>query len=165
MRRLLVGKEVRYLIQYSTANGRDFGVVQIQDAYDDETDLSTILIKTGLATVRRSEKKQQSEENDLLELLETEAHAQGRGLHVQSNEKLAISVHAPVQDMNAFLQQYAKKEIPATIEQVRDGSTYRVCLYLGDIRQHVTFSLSGVKAPVHRKDIPNVPDQVPLNNY
>lgn len=70
-------------------------------------------------------------------------------------------MEAAVEDMSAFLKENVGL-IPATIEQVRDGSTYRVCLFLNTpgrpTHQYITLSLSGVKAPSYRKDVPNLPD-------
>jgi staphylococcal nuclease domain-containing protein 1 len=49
----------------------------------------------------------------------------------------------------------------AIIEQVRDASTFRVLLMLTpQEHQMITLQLSGVKAPVVRKDIPDQPDVV-----
>ena len=54
--------------------------------------------------------------------------------------------------------------IIGTIEQVRDGSTVRVAVKIPDIKfptyQYIVLLISGIRAPVYRKNVPNVEDVV-----
>jgi staphylococcal nuclease domain-containing protein 1 len=72
--------------------------------------------------------------------------------------------HTLQQDSRAFLQLYKSKSIPAIVEQVKDASNFKLLLILNEngnsIYQYINCQLSGVNAPVFRKDIPNVQDLV-----
>lgn len=49
----------------------------------------------------------------------------------------------------------------AIVDQIRDGSTYRISLQIDpNTWQIITFSLSGIKSPACRRDVPNMEDLV-----
>ncbi|KAJ3083740.1 nuclease domain-containing protein [Quaeritorhiza haematococci] len=165
LRKLLVGKEVAFKVEYTTTtNQRDFGVLTLPPGggVDGETNVTRLLIKEGWAKVKQPDgKRQASEEQIALTELEQSAQAAKKGLWAETaparNAKYNLDG-----EPRAFLDKYKGKPIDAILEQVRDGSTYRVCLLLpeGNARQYVTLSVSGVKAPIYRKDVPGVEDLV-----
>jgi staphylococcal nuclease domain-containing protein 1 len=64
-------------------------------------------------------------------------------------------------DPREFLNTWKGKKIDAIIEQVRDGSTFRVSLKIEEgLFQNITLTLSGVKSPGYRKDVPGVDDLI-----
>lgn len=79
IRKLIVGKQVKSVIEYSTAGGRDFGSILTYNC--EETDIARILVKNGFASVRRTEGKAMSEEQIYLSELETHAIESRLGLH------------------------------------------------------------------------------------
>ncbi|KNC97787.1 uncharacterized protein SPPG_06784 [Spizellomyces punctatus DAOM BR117] len=163
LRSLLVGKEVAYKVEYTTTtNQRDFGVVLVQHPIDGETNINRIIAREGWAKVKSPEgKRTATEEQELLASLEAEAQAAKKGIWQDQNTSKGIVRYDVRDDARAFLDKYKGKPIDAILEQVRDGSTFRVCLLLPEgIRQYITLMLSGIKAPAYRKGVPNVEDLV-----
>ncbi|KAJ3146034.1 hypothetical protein HDU89_006764 [Geranomyces variabilis] len=172
LRRLLVGKEVQYKVEYTTStNQRDFGVLHIQHPVNGEHNINRLVVKEGWARLRPAgaagaagagdgKKRTLTEEQEQLADLEADAAAQRRG--VFQDQVVLKSIRYDVKDdARAFLDKYKGMQVPAVLEQVRDGSTFRVSLDLPDgIRQYMTLMLSGLKAPTVRKGIPNVQDVV-----
>ncbi|KAJ3053433.1 hypothetical protein HK097_004281 [Rhizophlyctis rosea] len=168
VRRNLLGKEVIYRTEYTTTtNARDFGTLTVQHPVSSETVINRAIVKEGWAKAKQDNRKGQDAKPDDQESLgELELEAQIAKKGIWSEEGGARSAAHSVADARALLDKYKGKPIDAIIEQVRDGSTYRVCLLLPrdentkTTHQYVTLSLSGVKAPTYRKDVPNVPDLV-----
>ncbi|TPX59628.1 hypothetical protein PhCBS80983_g02339 [Powellomyces hirtus] len=162
LRQLLVGKEVAYKVEYTTStNQRDFGVLLVQHPVNGETNVNRILVKEGWVKVRSAEgKRTATEEQEQLVGLEAEAQAQKMGIWQEQPTQKTVRYDVK-DDARAFLEKYKGQAIPAVMEQVRDGSTFRVALALPDgIRQYITLMLSGLKAPTYRKGVPNVEDLV-----
>ncbi|KAI8813003.1 hypothetical protein BJ742DRAFT_752189 [Cladochytrium replicatum] len=161
LRKLLVGKEVAFKVEYTTTtNKRDFGVLTLAPpGLNGETNLTRILVKEGWLKVKQPEgKRTANEETVLLSGLEEEAQAAKKG--IWADPSTTRKVASEVSDLRAFLEKHKKTPIDAIIEQVRDGSTYRVCLLLPWGNQYITLMLSGVKAPIYRKDVPGTEDLV-----
>ncbi|KAI9008144.1 hypothetical protein BC832DRAFT_583239 [Gaertneriomyces semiglobifer] len=162
LRHLLVGKEVSYSVEYITnTNQRDFGVVVLPQAVNGETKLNRVIVSEGWARVKVLDgKRAASEEQETLTQLEDAAIAAKKGIWADS--PTAPSARYDLSgDARSFLEKHKGVPINAVLEQVRDGSTYRVCLLLGNgVRQYITLLLSGIKAPTRRKGIPNVEDLV-----
>ncbi|KAL2918318.1 hypothetical protein HK105_202245 [Polyrhizophydium stewartii] len=166
LRRLLVGKEVQFKVEYTTtSNNRSFGSLQIRTPVLGETNVSKLLVKEGWAKVRMPEGKRQPSEDQLeLSELETQAKEAKKGMWSEATGTRSVSATF-TGDARAFFEKHKGKPIPAVIEQVRDGSTLRVLLLLpdsaaGKVHQMITLSLTGIKAPVYRKDMPNMQDLV-----
>ncbi|KAI9205801.1 uncharacterized protein BJ171DRAFT_499628 [Polychytrium aggregatum] len=159
LRRLLVGKEVNFKVEYTTNSQRDFGHLIIPVAINGETNVSRLLIKEGLAKAKPVDGRR-APTDEQIELLALEETARTAQIGLWSGTEVTRSVeYNPPEDARRFLEQYKGKPIDAIIEQVRDGSTFRVCLLLSDTQhQLITLQLSGVKAPIYRKDVPGVPD-------
>ncbi|KAJ3018543.1 hypothetical protein HKX48_002822 [Thoreauomyces humboldtii] len=160
LRQLLIGKEVIYKVEYTTAtNQRDFGVLHIQTPVASETVVNRIVAREGWAKARAVDGKRVStDEQDELVELEAEAQAMKKGIW-QDQTKEQVTRYDVKDDARAFLETYKGQPIPAVLEQVRDGTTYRVSLALPDgVRQYLTLMLSGLKAPTYRKGVSNTQD-------
>ncbi|KAJ3040294.1 hypothetical protein HDV00_011174 [Rhizophlyctis rosea] len=169
LRRTLLGKEVMYRTEYTTTtNSRDFGTLVVQHPINGETTINRLIVKEGWAKAKPDTRKggdAKPDDQESLGELELEAQIAKKGIWSDADEGTRTVVHN-VTDARAFVDKHKGKPIDAVIEQVRDGSTYRVCLFPpseGDkkpVHQYITLILSGVKAPTYRKDVPNVPDQI-----
>ena len=127
-----------------------------------ENDLARILVKEGIVKAKVDSKKISPEQQVLMEL-EAEAKDARLGLHGSPTVRHEYRFNHPA-DMNAFLAEHKGKQLPAFIEQVRDGSTYRVAVMIkeGDtmIHQFVILAVTGIKSPLFRKDIPGFSDLI-----
>ncbi|RKO88087.1 hypothetical protein BDK51DRAFT_30426 [Blyttiomyces helicus] len=169
LRRLLIGKEVAYKTEYTTSsNSRDFGVLIVQHPVNGETNITRLLVKEGWVKVKTPEgKRAPTEEQISLSELSEQAQAAKKGLWADKDAGGSTGVRKVehnVSDARGFLEKYKGKPIEAILEQVRDGTTHRVCLLLpennGKVHQYITLMLSGLKAPTYRKDVPNVEDLI-----
>ncbi|GAB5593132.1 hypothetical protein Unana1_08032 [Umbelopsis nana] len=163
LRKTLVGKEVSFVSDYTinTSNPpREYGTICIPNGGD----VAQLVIKEGWAKVREGGKRNESEAEDSLDVLkklEDEARNASKGIWADKQKGQRTVKHTIADDSKAFLNKYKGKQIDAIIEQVRDASTFRVLLLLTPQKhQMITLQLSGVKAPVVRKDIPDQADVV-----
>ncbi|KAJ1332821.1 hypothetical protein BSLG_008450 [Batrachochytrium salamandrivorans] len=165
LRRLVVGKEVAFKTDYTTtSNNRSFGSLLLRVPVNGEANVSKLLVRDGWAKVRMPDGKRQptSEQLELADL-ETEAQEAKRGIWADGYSPRQAFYNYTGQTCT-LLENLKGTPIPAVLEQVRDGSTLRVLLVLPkdgqSIYQHITLSLSGIKAPTLRKDVPNMQDLV-----
>ncbi|OUM69319.1 hypothetical protein PIROE2DRAFT_67984 [Piromyces sp. E2] len=164
LRKLLVGKEVSYEIDYTTnTNKRDFGSISIPKVIEGETNITRIMVKRGLLKVRKNDRNA-SEEHEYLTQLEQEAMKQHKGIWAKNANAGKREVSWKVEDTKAFFNKYKGKKLEGVIEQVRDGSTVRVAVKIPDqlvpTYQYIVLMISGVRAPIYRKNVPNVEDLV-----
>ncbi|KAG2180234.1 hypothetical protein INT43_004023 [Umbelopsis isabellina] len=163
LRKTLVGKEVIFVPEYTVGTGnppREYGTIQLQDG----TDVAQLGIKEGWLKVREGGKRGDAEGEDKLENLrnlEEEARSSAKGIWGDKQKGQRTVKHNLTEDSKAFLNKYKGKQLDAIIEQVRDASTFRV-LVMANPQEHqmLSLQLSGVKAPVVRRDIPDQPDVV-----
>jgi staphylococcal nuclease domain-containing protein 1 len=83
VRRLLIGKEVQFKIDYKTIGNRDFGGLRLHpsQAVDGENDVTRIIISHGWARVKSLEgNREPADEQIKLLDLEAIAQAQGKGI-------------------------------------------------------------------------------------
>jgi len=166
LRKLLVGKEVSYEIDYTTTtNRRDFGSISIPKVIEGETNITRIMVKKGLLKVRKNDRNN-SEEHEYLTQLEQQAQKENKGLWAKdvTAGKREVSWKIDPSEAKAFFNKYKGKKLDGTIEQVRDGSTVRVAIKIPDIKfptyQYIVLLISGIRAPVYKKNVPNVEDVV-----
>ncbi|KAJ3276652.1 hypothetical protein HDV01_004185 [Terramyces sp. JEL0728] len=160
LRNLLVGKQVRYKLEYASPN-RQFGSLEVQHPIDGETDIARLLAKNGFVKVKQADGKRiPTEEQEYL--LGLEEHAKSKRLGIWSDEPYTLRqiAYSFESDPRQFLEKYKNVPVDAIVEQVRDGSTLRVVAIIGSVHQFLTVQISGIKAPVYRKDIPGVPDLI-----
>ena len=118
--------------------------------------MARILVSAGFARVKVS--KNASEEQEELALLEGQALSAQLGIF-GSDPELKFSYQWLQEDPREFLSNWKGTPIPAVIDQVKDGSSFRAWLYLADGKvQSVNLSLSGIQAPIIRKNVPNMDD-------
>jgi staphylococcal nuclease domain-containing protein 1 len=81
VRRLLIGKEVQFKIDYKTIGNRDFGGLRLHpsNAVDGENDVTRIIVSHGWSRVKQIDREPSDEQLKLLEL-EADAQAQGKGI-------------------------------------------------------------------------------------
>jgi len=166
LRKLLVGKEVTYEIDYTTnTNKRDFGSISIPKVIEGETNITRIMVKRGLLKVRSNDRNS-SEEHDYLTQLEQQAKKEHRGMwnKDQNKGKREVTWKIDPKEAKDFFKKFKGKKLDGTIEQVRNGSTVRVAVKIPDqlvpTYQYIVLLISGIRSPIFRKNVPNVEDLV-----
>ncbi|KAI9494738.1 hypothetical protein BDB00DRAFT_286742 [Zychaea mexicana] len=162
LRKLLVGKEVSFVPEYTvttTTPTREYGFIMTANGEK----VAELGVKAGWLKVRDGKAHGDLEEHeatlDHLHDLEDEAREAKRGMWDSDASGLRDVSFTFDGDTRAFLNKYKGQPLEATIEQIRDASTYRVLLTLPDkSQQYITLLLTGIKAPGCKRD--NVPESV-----
>ncbi|CAG8432724.1 7051_t:CDS:10 [Diversispora eburnea] len=147
LRSRVTGKEVTFRVDYIIPNtGREYGT-----AYVGNENLAHLIVGEGWAKVRDDGRNKESkEEIEKLINLEKSAQAAIKGYTRNVNYTLQ-------EDPKAYLNRYKGQQIDGIVEQVRDGSSLRV-LFMPPSpapQQYLNINISGIKAPVVRKDVPD----------
>ncbi|KAG0258901.1 hypothetical protein BG011_002987 [Mortierella polycephala] len=158
LRKLLVGKEVMFRVDYTVPNsGREYGAIFLN-----QENVAHTLVREGWADVR--EIRTSDAENVDVEALysyKAEAQAAKRGIWADNESGLRKAHYNLEGDAEEFLQKYKGQQLTAIIENIRDGSTVRVCLTLPNGEyQYITLMISGIRAPIIRQGIANTEDLV-----
>ncbi|KIM75079.1 hypothetical protein PILCRDRAFT_827642 [Piloderma croceum F 1598] len=144
LRALAVGKEISFTSTHSLPPNddvpRDFGTAEIGGL-----DVGSELLKNGWTKVK--EHKRDPTEEDLKKKdLEIEAKGAGKGLWNPHGPKARTVQHSMPADSQAFVSEWKGKSLEALVEQVRDGSTLRVRLFMPDgEHQMANIALAGVR--------------------
>ncbi|KAJ1921848.1 hypothetical protein IWQ60_006657 [Tieghemiomyces parasiticus] len=167
LRQLVVGKEVTFRINHTAvASGLEFGSMYI---VGQTVDVASQCVREGWCRVREEAKRNHlgDEKDDLLQL---ELRAQSQHLGMWADPNRAPTARLPRSttfhgDPHAFLSKYKGRPLDAIVEQVREGSTLRVLVYLPTKEhpkayQSLVLFLSGIKSPIVRKGIPGMDDLV-----
>ncbi|RUP51372.1 tudor domain-containing protein [Jimgerdemannia flammicorona] len=170
IRKLLVGKEVSFKPEYTISN-REYGSIFINNE-----NVAQLCVKEGWLKVRETRRDASEEtvaEVEALKKIEAEAVAAKKGVWTENKEEVGAGVFGREArlrmrlgirtvnytwsgDAREFLNTHKGKPIDAIVEQIRDGSTLRVLLMLSNrTHQYITLFLTGVKAPMVRRDISN----------
>ncbi|KAJ1967855.1 hypothetical protein IWQ62_001594 [Dispira parvispora] len=170
LRTLVVGKEVTFRVNHTVAaSGLEFGTMYIAGQ---SQDVASICVREGWCRVRDEARRSDQLPDEGEELMRLEAQAQAQKKGIWSDELLhstRATLYRPIsfqgKDPQAFLDKYRGKRLDAIVEQVRDGSTLRLLVYLPDREdveeyQAVTVFLSGIKSPIVRKGVPGLDDLV-----
>ncbi|OBZ88433.1 Nuclease domain-containing protein 1 [Choanephora cucurbitarum] len=153
LRKLVVGKEVSFVSDYTVpTTQREYGTIYLSNG-DNVAELG---VKAGWLKVRegKTTREDQEEQLEKLQDLQKEAEDARLGLWSDDQSKGVRQVSFNFDgDGRAFLNKHKGKPLDAVIEQVRDGSTFRVLLILPDgTQQIITLFLSGIKAPACKRD-------------
>ncbi|KAI8382321.1 hypothetical protein BD560DRAFT_346615 [Blakeslea trispora] len=152
LRKLVVGKEVSFVSDYTVpTTQREYGSIYLSNG-DNVAELG---VKAGFLKVREGRTTRQDQEEQLEKLQQLQQEAEDAKVGMWSDEEKGVrQVSFNFDgDGRAFLNKYKGKPLDAVIEQVRDGSTFRVLLILPDgLQQIVTLFLSGIKAPACKRD-------------
>ncbi|CAG8444479.1 574_t:CDS:10 [Acaulospora morrowiae] len=159
IRSRIVGKEVSFRVDYTIpSTNREYGTV-----YLNNENLAHLIVKEGWAKVReesRKNKEEGREEYDSLISFEKIAQSAAKGIW-EDKEKYSRNVNYTFQeDAKAYLDKYKGQPIDGIIELVRDGSSLRV-LFMPPSpapQQYLNINITGIKAPVVRKDVPDQAD-------
>lgn len=161
LRKLLVGREVRYRVEYAVPipNGgaREYAHVFLPPEQPGGPDINVShrILTAGWARVHDSMSRrnvnalpEEEEEGGWKAVQRTvQEEAQKNAAGVWGPDDL-LKVEHNMGDTSAFLNEWKGKEIESVVEQVRDGSMLRVRLFLsGRHHQVVNLSLAGIKAP------------------
>ncbi|KAF9793381.1 transcription factor [Thelephora terrestris] len=146
LRSLTIGKEITFTSTHSVSssadNVRDIGTAEINGL-----DISIEILKNGWAKLK--ELKREPTEEDLKKReAEAEAKNDGKGIwNPDGPQARTVEYNMPV-DSQAFMTTWKGKPIDAIVENVRDGSTVRVRLFLSDNEhQFVNVAMAGVRTP------------------
>ncbi|KAJ3724605.1 hypothetical protein C8R42DRAFT_695244 [Lentinula raphanica] len=145
LRALAVGKEVSFTSSHSLPPNedvpRDLGSAEIGGV-----DLASEILKNGWGKIKES-KREPTEEDLRKRDLESEAKSAGLGIWNPHGPKARTTYYTMPPDSQSFLSEHKGKALDAIVEQVRDGSTLRVRLFMpeGD-HQLANIALAGVRA-------------------
>jgi staphylococcal nuclease domain-containing protein 1 len=148
LRQRLVGQQIYFVINHKDeTTSREFANVTFQGE-----DLATLLLKSGLVSVKPAKDGKAPPERKALLDIEAAAKAAGAGQWT-SDRSIATTQVRIVNwepDARALFEKHRGFPLPAIVDQVRDGSTLR-CELLGErgVLSHVmiTLYLAGLRAP------------------
>ncbi|RXK36714.1 staphylococcal nuclease domain-containing protein 1 [Tremella mesenterica] len=168
LRKLLVGKEVAFNITHTLdskngngpAGDREFATIYIAPAAPGQSpqDIAFLAVSSGWARVRegvgegdeavRRLGTDEAKRREALRNAEAQAKLDGKGLWAEQGEsQCTVSFQMPP-DPVAFIAEHKDQDIDAIVEQVRDGTQFRVRLLLDDSRhQFINLVLAGAKSP------------------
>ncbi|TFK73990.1 transcription factor [Pluteus cervinus] len=148
LRTLLVGKEVTFTSIHSLAlsSGEDSVPRDIGSAEINGLDVTTELLKNGWVKLKES-KREPTDDDNRRKDLENEAKAASKGLWNPEITKPVVHYSMPA-DSQGFVSEWKGKNLDAIVEQVRDGTTLRVRLFLPNGEHQIaTIGLAGVRSP------------------
>ncbi|KAI8981040.1 tudor domain-containing protein [Pilobolus umbonatus] len=136
LRKLLVGKEVNFVVEYATAGQREYGTLYTSTGEN----VAELGVKAGWLKVRG--------QDELLLTLQAEAEKAHLGVWNDKETGIRDVAFTFEQDPVEFLKKYKGKPLEAVIEQVRDAASFRVLLILPNgSQQWINMNLSGIKVP------------------
>ncbi|KAF8557589.1 hypothetical protein OG21DRAFT_1475362 [Imleria badia] len=144
LRAMTIGKPISFTSTHSLPSNddttRDLGTAEIGGL-----DLTSELLKNGWAKVKDL-KRDPTDDDTRKRDLEAEAKAAGLGIWNPHGPQTRAVHHTMPQDSQAFVSEWKGKSIDALVEQVRDGSTLRVRLFMPDGQhQLINIALAGVR--------------------
>ncbi|KAF9227259.1 hypothetical protein BS17DRAFT_878228 [Gyrodon lividus] len=144
LRAMAVGKPVSFTSTHSLPPNdditRDIGTAEIGGL-----DVASEMLKNGWAKVKDL-KRETTEEDTRKRELEAEAKAAAKGIWNPHGPQTRVVHHTMPQDSQTFVSEWKGKSIDALVEQVRDGSTVRVRLFMPDgEHQIINIALAGVR--------------------
>lgn len=144
LRAFIVGKPVTFSVTHALPSNedvpRDIGTAEIGGV-----DLASELLKNGWAKLK--ELKREPTEDDLVKRdLEAEAKASGKGVWNPHGQKARTVHYMMPTDSQGFISEWKGRQLDAIVEQVKDGSTFRLRLLMpeGD-HQFINLALAGVR--------------------
>lgn len=151
LRKLCIGKEVAFRVDYTAQTGREFGSVFLGDKC-----VEMLVVSEGWAKVKEQGQQKVEASPYLTELMRLEEQAKQQGLGKWS--KASGASEASIRnlppsavgdsanfDTVRFALENKGRSLPAIVEQVRDGSTVRV--YLLPEFQFVQVFMTGIQSP------------------
>ncbi|KAM9311355.1 staphylococcal nuclease domain-containing protein 1 [Gastrophryne carolinensis] len=149
LRKKLIGKEVCFVIEYKTPQGREYGMVYLGKDTSGEN-IAESLVAEGLASRREGVRATTPEQNRLVEL-EEQARAAKKGIWSEgTGSQTTRDLKYTIENPRHFVDSMHQKPVNAVIEHVRDGSVVRALL-LPDYYL-VTVMLSGIKCPTFKRE-------------
>lgn len=151
LRKLCIGKEVAFRVDYTAQTGREFGSVFLGDKC-----VEMLVVSQGWAKVKELGQQKVEASPYLTELMRLEEQAKQQGLgkwskasgaseaSIRNLPPSAIGDSANF-DTVRFALENKGRSLPAIVEQVRDGSTVRV--YLLPESQFVQVFMTGIQSP------------------
>lgn len=158
LRKKLIGKEVCFVVEFKTLQGREFGMVYLGKDTTGEN-IAESLVAEGLASVKREGMRGSNPDQARLCEIEDQAKASKKGMWADGTGSHTIrDIKYTIENPRHFVDSMHQKPVNAIIEHVRDGSVVRALL-LPDYYL-VTVMLSGVKCPTFKRegDGPEIPE-------
>lgn len=140
LRKMVIGHVVKFAVLYKVdAISRSFGTISLEDK-----DIVREMVSNGMVSVRseRDDKGHKALYEDLLEL---QVAARDNHLGMWSGRNGARVVKWTMPDPESFFKANKQLPIPAVVEQVRDGCTFK--LYSLDGGDCFTLHLAGLQCP------------------
>eukprot|EP00730_Choanoeca_flexa_P019685 TRINITY_DN9622_c0_g1_i1.p2 TRINITY_DN9622_c0_g1~~TRINITY_DN9622_c0_g1_i1.p2 ORF type:complete len:879 (+),score=258.12 TRINITY_DN9622_c0_g1_i1:2861-5497(+) len=149
LRRKLVGKTVRFRVEYTVPSGREYGTIILEPGTVREENVTVSLLKNGLAKIRDGARGE-GEEFEAMQAAQVSASEGKLGVWAEDAIQHVRDVTWNIENPRAFVDSFKSKPIKAVIEQVRDGCTVRA--FLLPNFEYVTVMFSGVKTPIIKRN-------------
>ncbi|EGD82979.1 hypothetical protein PTSG_03616 [Salpingoeca rosetta] len=150
VRKKVIGKRVSFFVEYTVPSGREFGHIILNRDTANEEYIAVSLLDAGLARIREGSRGT----GDVFEKMQA-AQTKAESSHIgiwdeKSKPKHVRKITWNVENMRALVDKNKGKPVKAVIEHVRDGCTLRA--FLLPNFEYITFSLTGVKTPMFKRD-------------
>ncbi|KAI3385921.1 hypothetical protein SNEBB_005790 [Seison nebaliae] len=141
IRRMSVGKPLKYLLNYSLKSGKEFVILYPMDSV--EKSIQEMMIENGLVNLKQ-DIRNDDEFGQKLKLLDETMKDKDIGLY-SPNLKLPLPTQtiSEVENLSKFIAEHKNEKIECLVEQVRDGGSYRLLLL--PMMLKLPFSLAGVR--------------------
>ncbi|KAJ4375867.1 hypothetical protein N0V83_001145 [Neocucurbitaria cava] len=167
LRRLLVGKVVRFQVLYKIPTGanREYGLIVLPN----KTILPEQAVAEGWLKLRDDAgRKEDSEEAaqllERLQVVEARARADSKGLWAESGGRIQSS--SELSDAHKFVEEHKGKDIEAIVEKVLSGDRLIVRFLLSPTEHVQTMVLlAGIRAPATKRTNPSDGKEQPAEPY
>lgn len=140
LRKMVIGQVVKFKVLYKVdAISRTFGTLELKDK-----NVITEMVSNGMVSVR-DERDDHGQKDLYEELIELQAAARNGHKGIWSSKISSRSVIWTLPDPEAFFKANKGFPLAGVIEQVRDGSTFK--LYLPEGGEFITLHLAGIQSP------------------
>lgn len=140
LRKMVIGQTVKFKVLYKVdAISRSFGTIELKDKK-----VIPEMVSHGMVSIR-SERDDHGQKELYEELLELQSTAREAHRGMWGSKRSTRSVIWTLPDPESFFK--ANKGFPyaGIIEQVRDGSTFKIYLLEGG--EYITLHLAGIQCP------------------
>ena len=140
LRKMLIGQMVKFKVLYKVdAISRSFATLELNNK-----NIIHEMVSNGMVTVR-SEKDDHGKKDLYEELIELQTAARDNHKGLWSHRHSTRTVTWTLPDPEAFFKANKGFPLAGVIEQVRDGSTFKI--YLLETGEYISLHLAGVQCP------------------
>lgn len=140
LRKMVIGQQVKFKVLYKVdAISRSFATLELKDK-----NILHEMVSNGMVSVR-SERDDHGQKDLYEELIELQTSARDHRRGMWGSHRSTRNVIWTIPDPEAFFKANKGFPLAGVIEQVRDGSTFK--LYLLEGGEYITLHLAGIQSP------------------